>query len=74
MTHVTDDVMVDIIWIHNMRMPRFNTRLGKLKKEKYTYYICSIYLIYIYIYISNMYIIFLIYCIYMEGEKCVLYK
>ena len=55
-THVTDGVTVDIIWIQRKRMPWFNTSLGHLKKEKvfifylfyisFILYIYSIYLIY----------------------------
>ena len=49
MTHVTDGVTDDIVWIQDTRVPWFNTRLGHLKKEKvyifYTYYILYIYII-----------------------------
>ena len=56
-THMTDGVTDDIVWIQGTRMPWFNTRLGHLKK-KYTSYIRIIYLIY------NIYCIYLIFILY----------
>ena len=47
-THVMDGVTDDIVWIQGTRMLWFNTRLGHLKK-RYTFSICIIYHIYIYI-------------------------
>ena len=67
MTHVTDGVTDDIVWIQGTRMPWFNTRLGAEKEKKDTSYICIIYLI------CNIYCIYLIcniYCIYLI---CILY-
>ena len=61
MTHVTDGVTDDIVWIQGTRMPWFNIRLGpeKSKKEKkQTSYICIIYLIF------NIYCIYLILLLY----------
>ena len=45
-THETDGVTDDIVWIQGTRMPWFNTRLGPEKRKKYTSYICIIYPIY----------------------------
>ena len=55
-THVTDGVTDDIVWILGTRMPWFNTKLGFQKK--YTSYICIIYLI------CNIYCIYLICILY----------
>ena len=62
MTHVTDGVMDDMVWIQGTRMPWFNTALGHLKKEKkdtsyifIIYLICNIYCIYLICIIYNIY-------------------
>ena len=55
---MTDDLTADIFWIHCTRMPRFDTRLGHLKKEKKKSYKCVIYLIY---YIYSIYVIGILY-------------
>ena len=67
MTHVTDGVTDDIVWIKGTRMPWFNTRLGPEKRKKsinLKYVLYILYVIYIE-YISDMHNIYLIYCIYM---------
>ena len=53
-THVTDGVTDDIVWIQGTRVPWFNTRLGHLKKEK------SMHLIYVLYLICNIYCTYLI--------------
>ena len=76
MTHVTDGVTDDIVWIQGTRRPWFKTRLGHLKKEK----VCILYLYYI-SYIYNIYIVFILYAYYISyilhiyvGSKFLLYK
>ena len=63
---MTDGVTDDIVWIQGTRMPWFKTRLGPGKRKRafilYMYFIFSVKYI---LYISYMYIINLIYCIYM---------
>ena len=69
MTHVTDDLTVDIILIQGTRMPWFDTRLGHLKKKKYTSDICSIYLM-SYMYIEYIFNISYILHIYVRSKLC----
>ena len=59
-THVTDGVTVDIIWIQGTMMPWNDTKLGHLKKEKNVHLIYVLYILYlIYIYIYIVYILYL---------------
>ena len=73
MTHVTDGVTDDMVWIQGTRMPWFNTSLGHLKKKKvyilYTYYISYIYIIYL-VYILYAYYISFILHIYVVLKVC----
>ena len=72
MTHMTDGVTDDMVWIQGTRMPWFNTRLGHLKKEKrayilYMYYIyCIKYILYISICI--LYILYIAYICRIKSE------
>ena len=59
-THVTDGVTDDIVWIQGTRMPWFNTRLGHLKKEKSTHLIYVIYILYV------IYIVYILYAYYIS--------
>ena len=75
MTNVTDDVTDDIFWIEGTRMPWFNTRLGHLKKERSIHLIYVLYILYTIYIVNNLYLYYIsIYCIYMKGQKCMLYK
>ena len=68
MTHVTDGVTDDIVWIQGTRMSWFNTRLCPEKRKKgihniyvlymlYVIYIVyKLYAYYIYIYILHIYV------------------
>ena len=58
MTHMTDDVTDDIVWIQGTRITWFNTKLGPEKRKKHTSYIYIIYLI------CNIYCIYLICILY----------
>ena len=71
MTHVTDGVMDDIVWIQGTRMPWFNTRLGHLKKEKkfYKSSICIIYLMYNIYCINLICILYILYITYIYVES-----
>ena len=73
-THLTDGVTVDIIWLQLTRMSWFHNRLGLLRKEKSTSYICSIYLIsYIHkVYILLEYFLSYILHIYRRSKMCVI--
>ena len=64
MTHVTDGVTDDIVWIQGTRMPWFNTRLGSETKSIHLYMYYIYYMLYI-LYISYMHIIYIIYFTYM---------
>ena len=73
-THVTDGVTDDIVWIQGTRKPYFNTRLGleKRKKKKannlymyYISYICNIYCIYL---ICILYILYMEYICRVKSE------
>ena len=46
-THVTDDLTDDIIWIQGTRLPWFDTRLGHLEKEKSIHSIYVLYILYL---------------------------
>ena len=64
MTHVTDGVTDDIVWIQDSRMPWFNTRLGHLKKcinHTFVFYIICIYYIYRIYVICILYILYITY-------------
>ena len=64
-THVTDEVMDDIFWIHGTRKPWFNTRLGAEKIKNNRHLIYAFYILYvIYIVYTYMHIIYLIYIVY----------
>ena len=62
MTHVTDGVTDDVIWIKGTRMTWFNTKLGpeKRKKEK------SIHLIYVLYILYVIYIVYILYSCYIS--------
>ena len=47
MTHVTDDVTDDMVWIQGTRMPWFNTRLGSENKHNLIYVLYILYAYYI---------------------------
>ena len=53
-THLTDGVTEDIVWIKGTRMPWFNTRLGLEKRKK------GIHLIYL------LYMVYILYCYYIS--------
>ena len=60
MTHVTNGVMDDIVWIQGTRMPWFNTSLGP-EKEKSIHLIYVLYILYV---IYNVYILYAYYILY----------
>ena len=60
MTHVTDGVTEDMVWIQGRRMPWFNTKLGHLKKEKSINLIDVLYILYI------IYIVYILYVYYIS--------
>ena len=62
-THLTDGVTDDIVWILGTRMPWFNTKLGFEKSIHHIYVLYILYVIYI-VYILYAYYIY-IYCIHM---------
>ena len=63
MTHVTDGVTDDIVWMQGMSVPLFNIRLGHLKKENSIQLIYVLHIIYIY-YIYGIYLICILYIFY----------
>ena len=71
MTHVTDGVTDDIVWIQSTRMPWLNTKMGQLKKENkienFIYVLYILYIIYI-VYILYVYYISYILYIYVESK------
>ena len=70
MTHVTNDVTDNIVWIQGTRVPLFNTRLGPLKKGKIILLIYVLYIIYVIyiVYILYVYYISYILHIYVESK------
>ena len=71
MTHVTDGVTDDIVWIQGTRMPWFNTSLGPEIRKKDTSYICIIYLIcnvYLKYLICLLYILYIAYICRVKSE------
>ena len=62
MTHVTDGVTYDIVWLQGTRMPWFNTRLGPVKRKKEE----SIHLIYVLYILYVIYIVYILYAYYIS--------
>ena len=69
MTHVTNGVTDDIVWIQGTRMPKFNTRLGpeKRKSQQVIYVLYILYVIYI-VHILYAYFISYLLHIYVESK------
>ena len=69
MTHVTNGVTDDIVWIQGTRMPKFNTRLGpeKRKSQQVIYVLYILYVIYIVHILYAYYISYLLH-IYVESK------
>ena len=76
MTHVTDGVTDDIVWIQGTSVPLFNIRLGHLKKEKSIQRIYVLYIIYIYIIymVFNLYVYYISFIlhIYVVSKVCII--
>ena len=62
MTHVTNGVTDDIVWIQGTRMPWFNTRFDpeERKKGKSTHLIYVLYILYV------IYILYILYAYYIS--------
>ena len=67
MTHMTDGVTDDIVWIQGTRMPWFNTRLGSKNRIEIIYVLYILYVIYI-VYMPYPYYISYILHIYVESK------
>ena len=59
MTHVTDGVTYDIVWIQGTRMPWFNIRLDPEKRKKRIHFIYVLYMFYVIYIVDILYIAYI---------------